>query len=301
MNLRGTRALITGATSGIGEAIAVRLASEGAIVVASGRNVDRGSALIDRLPANENGTHRFIPADLETVDGPTALASAAEEYLGGVDILVNNAGVWLHGPSSDVDRHTLESLFRVNFFAPYLLSIALIPKMAERGNGAIVNITSSNAYRGFPGFAAYGASKAALDSLTKAWAAEFGKQGVRINAVSPGAVLTPGARSPSELAAFSAVFGLGRYGEPDEVAALVAFLVGPDGRYIHGSTVHIDGGLVETFGYQPIAILETTGSPSSGLEGARAQESEAQPKGLRDKWRLGRRRDAERSEPDLSS
>ena len=241
MSFEGCRVLVTGSTSGIGEAIATRFADDGAHVVVTGRDEPRGRAVAARL----GGRATFIAADLSTLDGPSALADAAEKRLGGVDVLVNNAGVYSFAASPDIGGDAFDAMFTLNVRGAYLLTTALLPRMAERGQGAVVNITTAAAYQGFPGAAAYGASKAALDLLTKAWAAEFGRFGVRVNAVSPGPVHTPGTAAGADaLDALASSFVAGRAGTTDEVAAAVAFLAGPEAGYIHGTTLHVDGGAV---------------------------------------------------------
>ncbi len=245
--LDGVRALVTGATSGIGEAIAARFVLEGAYTVISARRLPAGAELAQRLSDLGPGRCEFIAADLGTPHGPLELAKAAEQSLGGVEVLVNNAGISFEGLTPDITVRQLDEMFRLNFRGAYLLSTALMPRMAERGHGVVVNITSAAANRGYPGIAASGASKAALESLTRSWASEFGRRGIRVVAVSPGAVLTPATGiTPEELARFCTLYGLGRYGAVDEVASAVAFIVSPRARYIHGTTVHVDGGMVQT-------------------------------------------------------
>ena len=241
MSIQAARVLVTGSTSGIGEAIATRFASDGAHVVVTGRDGRRGQLVAERLGRRTT----FVAADLSTLDGPAALATAAEERLGGVDVLVNNAGVYAFAASPDIGGDAFDAMFTLNVRGAYLLTTALLPLMARRGSGAVVNITTAAAYQGFPGAAAYGASKAALDLLTKAWAAEFGRFGVRVNAVSPGPVHTPGTSAGAEaLDDLARGFVAGRAGTTEEVAAAVAFLAGTEAAYIHGATLHVDGGAV---------------------------------------------------------
>jgi NAD(P)-dependent dehydrogenase (short-subunit alcohol dehydrogenase family) len=146
-------------------------------------------------------------------------------------------------------------MFALNVRGPFLLSTNLMEKMAVRGHGAVINVTSAAAYRGYPGLAAYGAVKAALESLTKSWAAEFGGSGIRINSVSPGQILTPGIPITSE--EFNRVcshHGLGRHGFPEDVADAVAFLAGKDASYLSGSVLHVDGGMLQTQAHGPIRL-----------------------------------------------
>ncbi|MGI8807106.1 MAG: SDR family NAD(P)-dependent oxidoreductase [Acidimicrobiales bacterium] len=245
MSLEGSRVLVTGSTSGIGEAIAMRLASDGADTVVTGRDGGRGREVVERIHDKTGRRPVFIAADLSTPEGPLALAAAAEDHLGGVDVLVNNAGVYTFAPSPAIGTETFDAMFSLNVRGAYLLATALLPQMAGRGRGAVVNITTAAAYRGFAGAAAYGASKAALDLFTKAWAAEFGRFGVHVNAVSPGPVHTPGTAGGAEaLDRLAQGFVAGRACTAEEVAGAVSFLCGPESSYIHGTTLHVDGGAV---------------------------------------------------------
>jgi len=245
MSLEGTKVLVTGSTSGIGEAIAMRLASEGADTVVTGRDERRGAAVVERIHDETGRRSTFVAADLATPDGPVELAAAAEDVLGGVDVLVNNAGVYTFAPSPQIGSEAFDAMFALNVRGAYLLTTAILPLMAERGSGAVINITTAAAYRGFAGAAAYGASKAALDLCTKAWAAEFGRLGVRVNAVSPGPVHTPGTEGGAEaLDHLAQGFVAGRACTTEEVAAAVSYLAGPEASYVHGTTLHVDGGAV---------------------------------------------------------
>lgn len=283
MNLEGKGALVTGGTSGIGEAVALKLASEGAAVVVAGRDRARGEEVRRRLEQAGPGRSRFVAADLRSAEGPVALAGEAEEWLEGVDILVNNAAIGGAGHSIDISTDDWDAIFAVNVRAPYLLSTSLMQRMAERGSGTVVNVTTSVAYRGWPGYSAYASSKAALDAMSRCWAATYGLWGVRVNAIAPGPVLTPTALRDSkaeDIAAFCAGFGAGRYGTVDEVAAAVYFLVSPEADYIHASTLHVDGGMVETFGYQPISVSTVATDPVSA-----APESPLARRRLLDRFR----------------
>ena len=269
MTVQGKGALVTGATSGIGAAVAMRLASEGANTVITGRDFENGHAVLERLEKAGGGRCRFIEADLASAEAPLLLAEQAEEWLGGVDILVNNAATGGAGHSTEITSEDWDAVFAVNVRAPYLLSTAVMSRMSERRSGVVVNITTSVAYRGWPGYSAYASSKAALDAMSRCWAATYGLWGVRVNTIAPGPVLTEASTResrPEDIAEFCAGFGAGRYGTVDEVAAAVLFLVSDEAEYIHASTVHIDGGMVETFGYQPISVrtvARETGSPET--------------------------------------
>src|SRR6202035_681835 len=166
-DLRGETAMVTGATSGIGQAIALQLAAQGAEVLVHGRDADRGAATVAAITA-AGGTARFVGADLSD---PIDLQRLVDG-VGEVDVLVNNAGFSWFGPTADLDVATFDALFASNVRAPYFLVAAFAPKMAARGKGSIINVSSMAGQIGLARGAAYGAKKGALSSLTRAWAAE---------------------------------------------------------------------------------------------------------------------------------
>ncbi|HET6193003.1 MAG TPA: SDR family oxidoreductase [Trebonia sp.] len=236
-DLEGLSALVTGATSGIGQAAAEELGRRGAEVIVHGRDSARGAAVADNI-TGEGGKARFIAADLSD---PARLDDLAEQA-GAVDILVNNAGISLPaGPTAGVDVATFDRIFAANVRAPYFLVAALAPKMAARGSGSIINIGSQAGQVGMPGIAAYSATKGALAALTRSWAAEFSPAGVRVNLVAAGPVYTP--IQPRESAeAVGATTIMARVAEPDEIAGMIAFLASPRASYITGAVVAVDGG-----------------------------------------------------------
>jgi NAD(P)-dependent dehydrogenase (short-subunit alcohol dehydrogenase family) len=191
-SLTGSTALVTGGNSGIGRAAALALAARGAHVVLSGRDSARGGKAVAEI-RGQGGTADFAAADLNGQASARQLARRAAELGGGhVDILVNNAGIYPFGPTHETTEDDFDKVFSLNVRAPFFLVAELAPKMAERGHGAIVNVSTMAAEFGMPHMAAYGASKAALVLLTKSWAAEYGPAGVRVNAVSPGPTRTEG-------------------------------------------------------------------------------------------------------------
>ena len=239
MSLQGKTALITGGTSGIGRAVAERFASEGAEVIITGRDHTRGREVVQAVEA-AGGKARFIAADLASFEDVSRLAEATSE----VDVLVNNAGVSRGGPEQTAEE-AFDVTFDVNVKAPFFLTAAIAPRMAAKGGGSIINISSMAATIGMNGLAAYGASKAALESLTKAWTAEYAAQGVRINTVAPGPTRTPVAAAMGErFDAFASSTPAGRGATPDEIANAVSFLASEEASYIYGAILPADGGRV---------------------------------------------------------
>jgi NAD(P)-dependent dehydrogenase (short-subunit alcohol dehydrogenase family) len=234
----GSTALVTGATAGIGYAIALELARQGAEVVVHGRNAERGVKAVQQIE-NAGGRACFVAADLSDADDVRRLAAEAGE----VDILVNNAGIYEFASTFETDDADFDSHFDTNLRAPYILVQKLVPGMIERGHGSVVNISTIAATTPSADAGIYGASKAALDLLTKLWADEFGAAGIRVNAIAPGPIETEGTADIADI-----VDGLGRtralqrIGEPDEIAQAVAFIASPAASYINGVVLPVDGG-----------------------------------------------------------
>jgi NAD(P)-dependent dehydrogenase (short-subunit alcohol dehydrogenase family) len=249
MELTGKTALVTGSTGGIGSATAKLLAEAGAQVVVTGRDPERGNALVKAI-THEGGAARFEAADLAD---PRSLRSLVEA-VGHVDILVNNAAIFPMGPTIPAetaddgeafDTASFDAVFATNVRAPYLLTAALAPGMVARGSGAIVNISSMAARIGMAGLPVYSATKAALESLTRTWAAELSPSGVRVNTVAPGptrtdmVMATMGEEGASQVGATTL---LGRLADPREIAEVVLFLASDRAAYLTGATLAADGG-----------------------------------------------------------
>jgi NAD(P)-dependent dehydrogenase (short-subunit alcohol dehydrogenase family) len=238
MTVQGKKVLVTGATSGIGEATARVYAAAGADVAITGRDEQRGQQIVGSL-VNDGLRAKFIRADLERFDDVQRLAQEVES----VDVLINNAGVFPFGATHEVDGELFDATFALNVKAPFFLTGAFAPRMAENGGGAIVNISTMVASFGAPGMALYGSTKAALELLTKAWAAEYGPQGVRVNALAPGPTRTPGTEPMGDgLDQLAATVPLGRPATAKEVANAALFLGSAEASYINGAVLAVDGG-----------------------------------------------------------
>jgi NAD(P)-dependent dehydrogenase (short-subunit alcohol dehydrogenase family) len=235
--LEGQRALVTGATSGIGRAVALQLAREGAEVRVHGRDAARGAETVDEITA-AGGKASFVAADLGDATDVQRLASD----VGDVDILINNAGISVFGPTEEFDVAAFDEMFATNVRAAFFLVGALAPGMAARGHGSIVSLSSMSGAVGLMGGAAYGATKASLAAMTRAWAVEYGARGVRVNAIAPGPVYTPTPSGSDFITALGETTPMHRASEPEEIAEVVAFLASPRASYITGATVAADGG-----------------------------------------------------------
>jgi NAD(P)-dependent dehydrogenase (short-subunit alcohol dehydrogenase family) len=238
-SLTGKTALVTGATAGIGYAVAIQLAAEGAEVVVHGRNAERGAKTVQDIE-NAGGKARFVAADVSNADDVRRLADEA----GNVDILVNNAGIYRFAPTFDTTDADFDDQINTNLRAPYVLVQKLVPGMIERGGGSVINVTTVAASTPAAGAGIYGASKAALELLTKLWADEFGTQGVRVNAVAPGPTQTQGtAAFESDLIeGLGRTTALGRTAEADEIANVVTFVASPAASYVNGAILTVGGG-----------------------------------------------------------
>lgn len=244
--------LVTGATSGIGQATALRFADAGANLVAVGRNEESLAKLSKKL-ATHDGRNLALAADLSLeADLDRVLAQTVETF-GGIDVLVNAAGHISSGTVETTDLSAWDAMLNINLRAVFLLMQKATPTLIERG-GNIVNVSSVTGLRAFPGVLAYCVSKAGLDQLTRCAALELAAKGVRVNAVNPGVVVTDihrrGGMSDEQYKTFlehsKQTHPLGRVGQADEVAELISFLASPRASWITGATYSIDGGRAQT-------------------------------------------------------
>jgi NAD(P)-dependent dehydrogenase (short-subunit alcohol dehydrogenase family) len=236
MELTNQTALVTGGTAGIGRACARLLAREGATVLITGRDAERGKAAAAEIGSGV----RYVQADMSDLESVTSLV----QQVGAVDVLVNNAAGFPAALTVDQELAAFERTFDTNVRGTYFLVAGLVPGMLERGRGSIINVTSMVASKGVAGASVYSASKAAVESLTRSWAAEFGSRGVRVNNVAPGPTDTEGvvAEWGDTNDELGRALPLGRTARPEEIAQAVLFLASSRSSFITGSTVHADGG-----------------------------------------------------------
>jgi 3-oxoacyl-[acyl-carrier protein] reductase len=239
----GKAAVVTGASRGIGRAIADRLAARGVAVVLNGRDKDTLQAAVDEIVAG-GGRAIGVRGSINDPELPDRLADAATTEFGRIDLVVNNAATtaW-YGPLLDVDREAFVKTLVANTWP----ALALVQRAVSAGmrDGAIVNISTTGAQRVHPPTGPYTASKAALENLTATLARELGPLGITVNAVAPGLVRTElaralweGEREQQEIA----LVPMQRLGDPGDIAGAVTFLLGPDARWLTGSVVRVDGG-----------------------------------------------------------
>ena len=240
-DLEGKTALVTGATGGIGSAIAKSLHSHGVSVVLSGRK----ESLLKELADDIGDRVSYFSASLDAPNSEAELFKNAKQALGRVDILVNNAGVTRDALAIRMSDDDWSQVIEVNLTASFRLTRAALKGMMKSRWGRIINITSVVGFTGNPGQANYVASKAGLSGMSKALAAEVASRGITVNCVAPGFINTPmtDALSEPQRAAIMQRIPAGRLGEPADVAACVTFLASNQARYVTGQTIHVNGGM----------------------------------------------------------
>jgi NAD(P)-dependent dehydrogenase (short-subunit alcohol dehydrogenase family) len=241
MDLENQTALVTGAGSGIGRATALLLAEHGACVVLVGRRLNRLEEVANEIVA-AGGHARTVAADLVELGEVSRLVAEA----GDIDILVNSAGIFPFANTANQTVEDFDALFAVNVRGTYFLTASILQKMAAKGGGRVVNITSIAGIEGLEAAGVYGATKAALASMTRSWSTEFARYGVRVNAIAPGNIRTDavvdmlGADDFEEQGRTGNPTG--RLGEPREIAEAVLFLASPGASYLSGVELAVDGG-----------------------------------------------------------
>lgn len=244
MRLAGKVAVITGATSGIGKAMAELFACEGAAVAAVGRDLLRGQALVEQI-ASRGGTCTFRQAEVSSRLQVQETVNSLVQQFGRIDVLVNNAGIAPRGTVETMSEEDWDHCFAVNVKGVYLFSKYIIPLMRREQAGSIVNVASTAGVVGAWGLHAYSAAKGAVIQLTKSMAAEYGKDQIRVNALCPGGTLTPmmsALEDEDGLRRFAQLFPLKRLAEPEEIARAALFLASSEASFVTGAVLLADGG-----------------------------------------------------------
>lgn len=249
IDLTGKTALVTGASRGIGEAIATTLDAAGAQVLLNSRN----RADIERVAAGLTNDPQLFEGDLAPPGAGTALAERVIAAHGGVDILVNNAGIAMRRTPGELTEADYEQAFNINVRGLLMLTVGLGDSMIARGGGSVVNVSSIAGLIGPLGRVAYAGTKGAVDAMTRALAADWGRHGIRVNSVAPGAIVTDiwhesRATVPGLIEQVAAGVSLGRWGESQDIADVVLFLASDLASYVTGETIAADGGVVRVRG-----------------------------------------------------
>jgi 3-oxoacyl-[acyl-carrier protein] reductase len=240
-SLAGKKALVTGASGGIGGAIAKALRAQGAEVGLSGRNVEA----LNKLAAEIGAGCHVLAGDLNTAEATDALIKSAEEKMGQVDILVNNAGLTKDGLFMRMKDEDWQVVQDVNLTAPFRLIRAAIKGMMKRRAGRIINITSVVGVTGNPGQANYCASKAGMIGMSKSMAAEVASRGITVNCIAPGFIATAmtEALNEDQKSKINATIPAGAMGTSEDIAASVVYLASDEAKYVTGQTLHVNGGM----------------------------------------------------------
>jgi NAD(P)-dependent dehydrogenase (short-subunit alcohol dehydrogenase family) len=245
MKLQNRIALVTGAASGIGQAVAVRFAAEGAAVMAADTDDKNGRETVERIRA-AGGRAEFIHLDVSSADQARRAVQQTIGSLGGLHILFNGAGILAYGTAVETSEEIWNRIMAVNLTGTFLCSQACLPHMIAQGKGSVINVASTTgAHDACAHAVAYVSSKGGVTLLTRAMAVDHAKQGVRVNAICPGPTDTPmlrNALTPEQLDAFAKTFPMGRLGRPEELAGAAVFLASDDASFVTGALLYVDGG-----------------------------------------------------------
>jgi NAD(P)-dependent dehydrogenase (short-subunit alcohol dehydrogenase family) len=242
--LKGKVALVTGFGSGLGQAIAVLFAKEGARVAGLSRRLDSGEETLKRIRA-AGGEAIFIPTDVRNEAEVNAAVARTVGAFGGLDIVVNSAGIRLTGAATEITKESWDAVIGTNLTGSFLVSRAAVPEMRRRGGGSIINIGAISGIHGGRGRVAYSASKGGVVNLTEAMALDHGRDHIRVNCICPGPTETPmtTVSTPEQRAKMDARVPIGHIGQPEDIAEAALYLASDAAKQVTGAVLAVDGGL----------------------------------------------------------